>query len=76
MSQEPVMTLIVSLIAASGALLAAFGVEVTPEQIAALSTFAVAAIGLGLWVRSRVTPTCKLAPAREDVKAAVRKRQP
>lgn len=59
MRQEPVVTLVVALIAAAGGLLAAFGVDVTGEQIAALSTFAVAAIGLAVFVRSRVTPTPK-----------------
>lgn len=57
MKQEPVVTLVVALIAAAGGLLAAFGVDVTGEQIAALSTFAVAAIGLAVFVRSRVTPS-------------------
>jgi uncharacterized membrane protein len=59
MKNEPVMTLIVALIVAAGGLLAAFGVNVTDEQIAALSAFAVAALGLGVWVRSKVAPTTK-----------------
>lgn len=59
MKNEPVMTLVVALIAAGGGLLAAFGVDVTGEQIGAISAFAVAAIGLGVWVRSKVTPTGK-----------------
>lgn len=62
MKKEPVMTLVVALIAAAGGLLAAFGVNVTDAQVAALSTFAVAALGLGVWVRSKVRPTAK-APA-------------
>lgn len=59
MSNEPVVSLVVGLIAATGALLAAFGVDLTAEQTAALSGFAVAALGLAVYVRSRVTPTRK-----------------
>jgi hypothetical protein len=59
MSKEPVMTLAVAFIAAACGLLAAFGVDVTPEQAGALGAFAVAALTLGAWVRSMVTPTKK-----------------
>lgn len=71
MTQEPVVTLVVALIAAAAALLAAFGVDITPEQIAALSAFAAAAIGLAFYVRSKVTPTWKLPADRETLKARV-----
>lgn len=59
MTNEPVMTLVVALIAAGAGLLAAFGVDVTAEQTAALSAFAVAALGLGVWVRSKVFPVAR-----------------
>ena len=60
MTKEPVVTLVVALIAAAGALLAAFGVNVSDAQIAAISAFVVAALTLAFWVRSQVTPTKKV----------------
>ena len=65
MSNEPVISMVVALIAAGGALLAAFGVDLTTDQIAAISAFAVAALALAAWVRSQVTPTAKLLKAGE-----------
>lgn len=59
MTREPVVSLVVGLIVAACALLVAFGVPVTPEQVTALGGFAVAAIGLAVWVRSKVRPTAK-----------------
>jgi len=56
MSNEPVVSLVVGLIATGAALLAAFGVPVTGEQIAALSAFATAAVGVAVYVRSKVSP--------------------
>jgi hypothetical protein len=60
MNNEPVVSLVVGLITAGAAVLVAFGVHVTPEQIAALCGFAAAALGVGFYVRSKVTPTRKL----------------
>ena len=57
MKQEPVVTLVLGLIAAGVALLVAFGVDITPGQAGAIAGFAAAALGLGLYVRSKVTPT-------------------
>lgn len=57
MSNEPVMSLVIGLVTAACALLIAFGVPLTTEQTAAIVAFAGAAIGLGVWVRSKVTPT-------------------
>lgn len=62
-SREPVMTLAVSLIAASAAVIVAFGVHLTDEQILALSNLAQAALSLGFYVRSKVTPNPKIEPA-------------
>ena len=59
---NPVMSAIVGLLVAGGGLLAAFGVNLTPAQIAALAEFAQAALALGLLVRSQVTPKAHLAP--------------
>jgi hypothetical protein len=65
MTKEPVMSLVLGLIAAAGVMLTAFGVNVTPAQTAAIGGFAVAALALGLYVRSRVTPDTKKRKARE-----------
>lgn len=65
MSNEPVVSLVVGMIAAGAAVLAAFGVPVTAEQIAALSGFAAAALGVTFYVRSKVTPTAKAPPDGE-----------
>ncbi len=59
MSNEPVIALVVALIVAAGGLLVAFGVQVTDAQIGAISAFVVAALTLGFYVRSKVTPTKK-----------------
>lgn len=56
-ANEPVMTLVISLVGALLALLAAFGVDLSPEQIGAIGGFVVAALGFGLYVRSKVKPT-------------------
>lgn len=62
MSNEPVVSLVVGLIAAGAAVLAAFGVPITAEQVAALSGFAAAALGVAFYVRAKVTPTKKVKP--------------
>lgn len=62
MSNEPVVSLVVGLIVAGAALLVAFGVPVTGEQVTALSGFAAAALGVAFYVRSKVTPTKKETP--------------
>lgn len=53
---EPIVSAVVAVIAASAALLVAFGVPLTETQIGAVSGEAVAVIGLGLLVRAKVTP--------------------
>ena len=58
---EPVMTLVLALIGSVVGLLVAFGVQITEAQAFALGNFAQAAIGLGLWVRSQVTPKARAA---------------
>lgn len=57
MSKEPVVTLVLGLVGAAVALLVAFGVSITEAQCAAIGAFVVAAVGLGLYVRSKVTPS-------------------
>lgn len=64
MTNEPVVSLVLGLIAATAGLLTAFGVDLTPEQIAALGTFAGAALGVAFFVRAKVTPTGKLGGER------------
>lgn len=61
-SSEPVMTLVLGLITAAIGLLVAFGVHITTEQGAAIGGFVAAALALGAYVRSRVTPTSHLPP--------------
>lgn len=61
MNTEPVIALVLGMIAAGIALLAAFGVNVTEEQTAAIGGFAAAALAFGFYVRSKVTPTAKTA---------------
>lgn len=60
MSKEPVVSLVLGLIAAGVALLVAFGVDITAEQAGAMATFAGAALALGFYVRSKVVPAKKL----------------
>jgi hypothetical protein len=57
MKSEPVVTLVLGLVAAGVALLVAFGVDITQAQGAAIGGFVVAALALGVFVRSKVTPT-------------------
>ena len=57
---EPLVTAIVVLLAATAGLLAAFGVEITSEQRDAIIAFVVALIVVVALVRSKVTPTRKL----------------
>lgn len=80
-AKEPVMTLVLGLVAAGVALLVAFGVGISPEQGAAIAAFVAAALGLGLYVRSKVSPVKPPEPAyvessepREAVKRASRRR--
>jgi uncharacterized membrane protein len=64
-SDEPVLTAITGLIAATAGLLAAFGVNLTDEQLTALLAFIPAVYAVALVVRHFVTPTKKLAPPEE-----------
>lgn len=57
MSNEPVRAAVVGLVTAGLALLVAFGVDLTPEHVAAIVAFVAAAFGVGELVRARVTPT-------------------
>lgn len=66
-SREPVMTLSIGLIAAGAAVLVAFGISLTDEQILALCNLAQAALSLGLYVRSKVTPTKAVSVAPPPV---------
>jgi hypothetical protein len=63
MKNEPVLTAVIALVAATVGLLVAFGVHVTPEQRSAIEAWVTAVIGVGVWVRSKVTPAAKQAPA-------------
>ena len=72
MPGEPVVSLVVGLIAAACTLLVAFGVHLSQEQIEALSGFAVAALGVAFYVRSKVTPVRK---ARKPPGAGPRERE-
>lgn len=56
---EPVLTAITAFLAASIALAAAFGLDFTTEQTAAVLAWVAAAYGIFLLVRSKVTPTAK-----------------
>lgn len=59
MKGEPVLTAITGLVAASIALLAAFGVEFTTDQVAAILGWVVAVYGVALIVRARVDPVSR-----------------
>ncbi len=61
-TNEPVMTAIGALVGATIAVLVAFGVHVTPVQREALEGWCIAALGLGIAVRSQVTPKRKAQP--------------
>jgi uncharacterized protein (DUF697 family) len=63
MSNEPVIALVLGLIAAGIALLVAFGINITEAQAGAITAFAAAALALGFYVRAKVTPTVKLEEA-------------
>jgi hypothetical protein len=56
---EPVLTAIYALVIAARVLLVAFGVHLTEIQSNAVDGFVLAALGLGLVVRSAVSPTRK-----------------
>lgn len=56
MSNEPVLTAITALVVAAFGVLVAFGVDFTPEQVAASVAFVAAVYGVGVLVRSKVTP--------------------
>jgi hypothetical protein len=58
---EPVLAAIYALIVAARVLLVAFGVDLTEVQSNAIDGFVLAALGLGLVVRSKVTPVNKEA---------------
>lgn len=57
MSNEPVIALVLGLVSAAVGLLVAFGVHITEVQGGAIAGFVAAALGLGVYVRSKVTPT-------------------
>jgi uncharacterized membrane protein len=57
MNNEPVLTAITALVAAAFAVLIAFGVDFTTEQVAASVGFVTAVYGVAAIVRSKVTPT-------------------
>lgn len=59
MTNEPVISLVLGLVAAAVALLIAFGMHITEAQGAAIGGFAAAALALGFYVRGKVTPTSK-----------------
>lgn len=63
-SREPVVLAAVGqLVAAVVALLVAFGLELSPPQIAAIAgVWAALSAVLTAWSRSKVTPTAKLDP--------------
>jgi hypothetical protein len=63
MKNEPVLTAVIALVAATVGLLVAFGVHVTPEQRSAIEAWVVAAVSVGVYVRSKVTPAAKKASA-------------
>jgi hypothetical protein len=56
---EPVMVAIVGFIAATIALLIAFGVHVTPDQREAIEAWVLAGVALAVAIRSLVSPTRK-----------------
>jgi hypothetical protein len=56
MKNEPVLTAATGLVTAGVALLAAFGVEFTTEQTAAIGGFVAAVYAVALLVRSKVSP--------------------
>lgn len=56
MSQEPVLAGITGLVVAAIGLLVAFDVDVTQEQTTAIVAFVAALYGVGLLVRSKVSP--------------------
>lgn len=60
LKNEPVRVYLYTVLTAGVALLVAFGVDLTREQVMALLGFIVAVLGLGEAVRSRVTPTRKV----------------
>jgi hypothetical protein len=53
---EPVLTAIYTLIVAARVMVMAFGVHMTDDQVAATDGFVLAALGLGLIIRNKVTP--------------------
>lgn len=55
-AREPVRTYILGVILASLAVLKVFGVDLTGEQVIAVTGLAVAVLGVGELVRSKVTP--------------------
>lgn len=67
MKSEPVLTVITAFVAATLGLLAAFGLDFTAEQTAAIVGWVAAAYGVALLIRSRVSPV----RSRAEVKAAV-----
>lgn len=56
---EPVISMVLGLVAAAVALLIAFGVHITEVQAGAISGFVAAALAVGFYVRSRVSPTAR-----------------
>lgn len=64
---DPVVTAVVVLLAAAGALLAAFGVHLTDIQVAAVVQFVQDALALAFLVRSQVTPKARQASLTRPV---------
>lgn len=56
MKNEPVLTVVTGLVVASLALLAAFGVDTTDEQKAAIVGFIAALYAAATLIRSKVSP--------------------
>lgn len=67
MKNEPVLTVVTGLVVATLALLAAFGLEFTSEQVAAIVGWIAAVYAAAVLIRSRVSPV----PAAKDARAAV-----
>ena len=61
LTHEPVMSAVAALLVAAGAMLKAFGVDLTDTQIAYAVEFAQAALVVAFLVRSQVTPKAHLS---------------
>lgn len=68
LANEPVVAATVALVAATITLLIAFGVHVTADQREAIEAWVLAVIGLGVFVRAKVTPAAKVEPALQEAR--------